>query len=124
MPYSPALLRISSGVAPGAPPPRRRLLSASRRDSDILRALETGSARSVESRVAEGAVVERKLAAILAADVVGYSSLMGRDEGGTLRVLTDYRAILSRLVAAHRGRIFTTAGDSVTAEFASAVDAL
>jgi adenylate cyclase len=74
--------------------------------------------------VAEGAVVERKLAAILAADVVGYSSLMGRDEVGTLRVLTDYRAILSRLVAAHRGRIFTTAGDSVTAEFASAVDAL
>src|SRR5258707_257371 len=49
---------------------------------------------------------------------------MGRDEVGTLRVLTDYRAILSRLVAAHRGRIFTTAGDSVTAEFASAVDAL
>jgi adenylate cyclase len=78
----------------------------------------------VETRVAEGAVVERKLAAILAADVAGYSSLMGRDEVGTLRVLTDYRAILARLITAHRGRIFTTAGDSVTAEFASAVDAL
>ena len=74
--------------------------------------------------MAEGAVVERKLAAILAADVAGYSSLMGRDEVGTLRVLTDYRAILARLITSHRGRIFTTAGDSVTAEFASAVDAL
>ena len=74
--------------------------------------------------MAESAVVERKLAAILAADVAGYSSLMGRDEVGTLRLLTEYRALLSRLVAAHRGRIFTTAGDSVTAEFASAVDAL
>ena len=78
----------------------------------------------MQTQLAEGAVVERKLAAILAADVAGYSSLMGRDEVGTLRVLTEYRAILSRLVAAHRGRIFTTAGDSVTAEFASAVDAL
>jgi adenylate cyclase len=74
--------------------------------------------------VAEGAVVERKLAAILAADVAGYSSLMGRDEVGTLRVLTEYRAILARLISQHRGRIFTTAGDSVTAEFASAVDAM
>jgi len=78
----------------------------------------------VPTQLAEGAVVERKLAAILAADVAGYSSLMGRDEVGTLRLLTEYRAILSRLIAAHRGRIFTTAGDSVAAEFASAVDAL
>ena len=78
----------------------------------------------MQTQLAEGAVVERKLAAILAADVAGYSSLMGRDEVGTLRVLTEYRAILSRLVATHRGRIFTTAGDSVTAEFASTVDAL
>lgn len=69
-------------------------------------------------------VVERKLAAILAADVAGYASLMGRDEVGTLRVLTEYRAVLARLIAAHRGRIFTEAGDSVTAEFVSAVDAL
>jgi len=78
----------------------------------------------VQTQLAEGAVVERKLAAIMAADVAGYSTLMGRDEVGTLRILTEYRAILSRLVAAYRGRIFTTAGDSVTAEFASAVDAL
>ncbi|HEX6440955.1 MAG TPA: tetratricopeptide repeat protein [Stellaceae bacterium] len=78
----------------------------------------------MDSRTAEDTVVERKLAAILAADVAGYSSLMGRNEVGTLRILTEYRGNLGRLIAGYRGRIFTTAGDSVTAEFASAVDAL
>jgi adenylate cyclase len=74
--------------------------------------------------VVEGHVVERKLAAIFAADVVGYSHLMEQDEIGTLRALRASRAILDRLIAAHRGRIFTTAGDSVLADFASAVDAV
>jgi adenylate cyclase len=68
--------------------------------------------------------VERKLAAIFAADVEGYSRLMGRDEVGTLRTLTAYRVIIDRLIASHRGRIFNTAGDSVLADFASAVDAV
>jgi adenylate cyclase len=68
--------------------------------------------------------VERKLAAIFAADVEGYSRLMGRDEVGTLRTLTAYRAIIDRLIASHRGRIFNTAGDSLVADFASAVDAV
>jgi adenylate cyclase len=68
--------------------------------------------------------VERKLAAIFTADVEGYSRLMGRDEVGTLRTLTAYRVITDRLIAAHRGRIFSTAGDSLVAEFASAVDAV
>jgi adenylate cyclase len=68
--------------------------------------------------------VERKLAAIFAADVAGYSALMGRDEVGTLRTLTAYRDIIDRLIAAHRGRIFNTAGDSLIADFASAVDAV
>ncbi|HYU12491.1 MAG TPA: adenylate/guanylate cyclase domain-containing protein, partial [Stellaceae bacterium] len=72
----------------------------------------------------DGHVVERKLAAIFAADVVGYSHLMQQDEIGTLRALRASRAILDRLIAAHRGRIFTTAGDSVLADFASAVDAV
>jgi len=49
---------------------------------------------------------------------------MGLDEVGTLRTLTAYRAIIDRLIAAHRGRIFNTAGDSVFADFASAVDAV
>jgi pentatricopeptide repeat protein len=68
--------------------------------------------------------VERKLSAIFAADVEGYSRLMGRDEVGTLRTLTAYRVIIDRLIASHRGRIFNTAGDSVVADFASAVDAV
>jgi len=68
--------------------------------------------------------VERRLVAIFAADVEGYSRLMGRDEVATLRDLTERRQILDRLIASHRGRIANTAGDSVLAEFASAVDAV
>ncbi len=68
--------------------------------------------------------VERKLAAIFAADVAEYSRLMGVDEVGTLRRLQAYRVILDNLVAIHHGRIFNTAGDSVIADFASAVDAV
>ena len=72
----------------------------------------------------EARSVERKLAAIFAADVEGYSRLMGRDEVGTLRTLTAYRVIIDRIIASHRGRIFSTAGDSLVADFASAVDAV
>jgi adenylate cyclase len=72
----------------------------------------------------EARSVERKLAAIFAADVEGYSRLMGLDEVGTLRTLTAYRVIVDRLIASHRGRIFNTAGDSLVADFASAVDAV
>jgi adenylate cyclase len=66
----------------------------------------------------------RKLAAIFAADVAGYSRLMGQDEIGTLRRLTACRAILDERIAAYRGRIFGSAGDSVVADFASAIDAV
>lgn len=72
----------------------------------------------------DGSAVERKLAAIFAADVAEYSRLMGLDEVGTLRRLQAYRAILDNLVEIHHGRIFNTAGDSVVADFASAVDAV
>jgi adenylate cyclase len=71
-----------------------------------------------------GEGVQRRLAAILAADVAGYSRLMGTDEVRTLRELTQRRATLDSLIAAHRGRIANTAGDSVLAEFGSAVDAV
>jgi adenylate cyclase len=67
---------------------------------------------------------ERRLAAIFAADVEGYSRLMGADEVSTLQALTDRRSILDALIFAHRGRIANTAGDSVLAEFGSAVDAV
>jgi adenylate cyclase len=68
--------------------------------------------------------VSRRLVAVFAADVEGYSRLMGADEVGTLKVLTERRAILDRFIADHRGRIANTAGDSVLAEFGSAVDAI
>jgi adenylate cyclase len=69
-------------------------------------------------------LVERKLAAIFAADIVGYSRLMASDEVGTLARLKACRTIIDELIASHRGRIFNTAGDSVVADFASAVDAV
>src|SRR5580765_7645939 len=69
--------------------------------------------------------VERRLAAILAGDVVGYSRLMGIDEEGTLRDLKELRAsFLHPKVAEHRGRIVKTTGDGVLIEFPSVVDAV
>jgi len=68
--------------------------------------------------------MERRLAAILAADVVGYSRLMEADEEATARTLSTYREIIEELVASHHGRVFGSAGDSVIAEFASPVEAV
>ena len=69
--------------------------------------------------------VERRLAAILAADVAGYSRLMGVDEEGTLATLkTCRREIVDPKIAEHRGRIVKTTGDGALVEFASAVDAV
>ncbi len=68
--------------------------------------------------------MERRLAAILAADVVGYSRLMEADEEATLATLNAYREVIDKLVADHRGRVFGSAGDSVIAEFASPVEAV
>ena len=64
------------------------------------------------------------MAAILAADVVGYSRLMGKDEEATLATLKAHREIIDGLIADHGGRIFGSAGDSVIAEFASPVEAV
>jgi adenylate cyclase len=68
--------------------------------------------------------VERRLAAILAADVAGYSRLMGADEEATLRTLDAYRRAMSDLISEHAGWIFGEAGDSVIAEFSSPVQAV
>jgi len=68
--------------------------------------------------------VSRRLVAVFAADVEGYSRLMGADEVGTLQGLTERRGILDRIIGDHGGRIANTAGDSVLAEFGSAVDAV
>jgi len=67
----------------------------------------------------EAPPLERKLIAILAADIEGYSRLMGADEEGTLAILSAHRAITDALIARHAGRICGTAGDSILAEFAS-----
>lgn len=67
--------------------------------------------------------IRRRLAAIVAADVAGYSRLMSLDESGTVRALSEARAIFDRLITEYGGRIANTAGDSVLAEFPSALDA-
>src|SRR5262245_3779252 len=68
--------------------------------------------------------VQRRMAAILAADVAGYSRLMGRDEERTFAVFKACREVIDNLIAHHDGRVFGSAGDSVIAEFASPVEAV
>jgi class 3 adenylate cyclase len=68
--------------------------------------------------------LERRLATILSADVAAYSRLMAEDEEQTLRVFRGHKEIFEKLVAAHRGRVFNTAGDAILAEFGSAVEAV
>ena len=72
-----------------------------------------------------GERVERRLAAILAADIAGYSRLMGQDETGTLARLTALqRELFAPKIAEHNGRLVKTTGDGLLVEFASAVDAV
>ena len=68
--------------------------------------------------------VKRKLAAILSADVKGYSRLMGEDEEGTVRTLNTYKEVMASLIQHHHGRVVDAPGDNVLAEFASVVDAV
>jgi adenylate cyclase len=68
--------------------------------------------------------LERKLTAILCADVFGYSRLMGENEEATLRTLSSYRKLIDSLIEQHHGRFVNSAGDSVLAEFASVVNAV
>ncbi len=70
------------------------------------------------------AVIQRRLAAILYADVAGYSRLMKVDEAGTLCLLNAHREMMDRQITQHGGRIANTAGDSILAEYPSAVDAV
>jgi len=68
--------------------------------------------------------MNRKIAAIFAADIAGYSKLVAEDEEETLRRLASYRAVMDDFIARAGGRIFNTAGDAVLAEFPSAVEAV
>jgi TolB-like protein/class 3 adenylate cyclase/cytochrome c-type biogenesis protein CcmH/NrfG len=72
----------------------------------------------------ESSETKRKLTAILSADVVGYSRLMGEDDASTLRALKQSREIIKTLIGPHGGRVVDTAGDSVLAEFESVVEAV
>lgn len=71
--------------------------------------------------MAEG---NRKLAAIMSADVVGYSRLMAADEPATVRLLQEYRAAIARVVERHKGRVVNAPGDNILSEFPSAVEAV
>ncbi len=66
-------------------------------------------------------MTERKLAAILSADIVGYSRLMAEDEAGTIRTVTAYREEVELHVGQHRGRLVDFTGDNFLAEFPSAL---
>lgn len=68
--------------------------------------------------------LERRLAALLSADAVGYSKLMAADDVQTLRTLADYRGEMTRLAERYRGRVVDSPGDNVLAEFPSALDAM
>jgi adenylate cyclase len=70
-----------------------------------------------------GSLIERRLAAIFGADVAGYARLMSIDEAGTLSLLGVHRETIDRQITRHRGRTANTAGDSIVAEFPSAVSA-
>ena len=75
--------------------------------------------------MAENEQTNRRLAAILAADVVGYSRMMGADEAGTLTTLKRHReTVFDPAVAAHKGRVVKLIGDGTLVEFASVVDAV
>jgi adenylate cyclase len=67
---------------------------------------------------------QRKLTAILSADVEGYSRLMGEDEDNTVRTLTAYRELMSSLIERYRGRVVDSPGDNLLAEFGSVMDAV
>jgi adenylate cyclase len=67
---------------------------------------------------------KRKLTAILSADAVGYSRLMGDNEAATVRTMETYRRVISNLIQQHRGRVVDSPGDNLLAEFASVVDAV
>jgi adenylate cyclase len=81
-------------------------------------------AKAIEIFDMEAPELERRLVAILAADVEGYSRLMHADEEATMAILSARRLVIDNLISGYRGRIANTAGDSVLAEFGSVLDAV
>ena len=93
-----------------------------------VRLLAVNGKRKLRLSLLEGAMADpssrRKLAAILSADVVGYSRLMAANEAATVETLKSYRDIIARLVARRGGRVVNAPGDALLAEFPSAVEAV
>ena len=92
--------------------------------NDLQSRTKTPTETVHRKRVDEVRELERKLVAILSADVKGYSRLMGEDEVATIRTLTAYREVMTTLIQQHRGRVVDSPGDNLLAEFASVVDAV
>src|SRR5262249_979339 len=84
--------------------------------------IDSGHVMAESDTAADG--LERKLAAILSADVAAYSRLMAEDEERTLQTFRAHKEVFEKLVQLHRGRVFNTAGDAILAEFGSAVEAV
>jgi len=100
---------------------------ASQRNNGICDGYSRAIREAVVSSVVAGATGvahQRKLAAILCADVAGFSRLMGEDETATYEALARLRGAIDPLISSHRGRLVSTAGDGLLADFASVVDAL
>jgi len=115
---------IIPGQTPGFDPELRSAPKWCSRQAEFHHILGRRSPCVLAGEMSE-ARVERRLAAILAVDVAGYSRLMGEDEEGTLAALRAVRRELSDpKIAEHRGRIVKTTGDGLLAEFASVVDAV
>src|ERR1700709_434998 len=90
----------------------------------LVAAVDRGQTCRIDDNLT-GNAMQRRLAAILAADVVGYSRLMGADEMGTHTALKSHRSeLIDSAIAEHHGRIVKTTGDGMLVEFASVVDAV
>ena len=93
-------------------------------DASALPQPQTEDRNEQPSVAAVPSRMPRKLAAILSADVAGYSRLMGDDEEATIRTLAAYHGVMRSLIQQHRGRVVDAPGDNMLAEFASVVDAV
>ena len=115
----------NSGIAPGRSRCHSSLSARGRKKPSPLIRISPGSTTEIRDHVMdEEPSTKRRLAAILAADIAGYSRLMGQDEAATVRDLKGHQAAILPLVGRYGGRIIDTAGDGILAEFPSVIGAI
>ena len=114
----------SRSTRPSPSPALRAAWTASSDNPTILPSCEPHSRRHAQGRGARAMTATRRLAAIMAVDVVGYSRLMGEDEAGTARAVREHREAARPIVAGFGGRIVKTMGDGLLLEFPSVVAAV